>query len=64
MARPILQKYIRVPREDYMQLRQLQKHFGAFWNYFEHVRDIKEARQQVRAKKTVAQDDLFEKLGL
>ena len=64
MAKIATQKYIRVPREDYMRLKGLQKHFGAFWNYIEHIRDIKEARQQVRAKKTIAQEDLFRELGL
>lgn len=64
MAKVMTQKYIRVPREDYLRLKQLQKHFGAFWNYIEHIRDIKEARQEIRAKKTVAQESLFEELGL
>ncbi len=60
----ISQKYIRVPRKDYMRFKQLQRYFGAFLSYFERIRDIKEARQQVRAKKTVTQEDLFAELGL
>lgn len=64
MVNIITQKYIRVLREDYIRLKQLQKHFGVFWNYVEHMQDIKEARQEIRTKKTIAQEKLFEDIGL
>lgn len=64
MVKLISQKYIRIPREDYMQLKRLKKHFGIFLRYFERVRGIQQARQEVRAKKTIAQECLFEELGL
>lgn len=64
MSKSVVQKYVRIPQGDYIRLKQLQKHFGAFWNYFERIRDTKEARREIRAKKTIPQEDLFRELGI
>ena len=58
------QNYIRIPKEEYAKLKKLQKHFGFFLNYFEHLQDIKKAREEIKAGKTISQEKLFKELGL
>jgi len=64
MAQTITKNYIRISKEEYIKLRQLQKHFEAFWKYFSHLQDIKEARKDIKAGRTISQKELFKKLGL
>ncbi|TSC78542.1 MAG: hypothetical protein G01um101433_207 [Parcubacteria group bacterium Gr01-1014_33] len=64
MIRIATKNYIRIPKEEYIRLKQLQKYFGTFWSYFEHLQEIKKAREEIKVGKTIAQEDLFQKLGL
>jgi len=56
--------FVRIPKDEYIKLRELKERFGAFWNYLEHLYDIREARKEVREKKYIAQEKLFKELGL
>ncbi|HBT81443.1 hypothetical protein A2757_02495 [Candidatus Giovannonibacteria bacterium RIFCSPHIGHO2_01_FULL_48_47] len=56
--------YIKVSRTEYLRLRKLQKYFETFWNYLSHLRDIQEAREDIKAGRTIAQEKLFRKLGI
>ena len=56
--------YVRIPVEEYTRLKRLQEYFEGFWNYFEHLQDIKNARDDIKAKKVISQEEFFKKLGV
>lgn len=58
------QSYIRVSKAEYKKLKVLQKRFEALWKYFEHLHDIKEARRDIAAGRTMSQEKLFKGLGI
>ncbi len=45
-------------------LKKLDRHFRGFFAYLENMTDIGEARKEVKQKKTISQEKLFEQLGL
>ena len=57
-------KNIRISAQEYAQFKQLQKYFSGFLGYAEHIRAIAQARQEIKVKKTISQEELFSKLGL
>jgi len=63
MTQTITKNYIRISKEEYIKLKELQKHFEAFWKYITHLQDIKEAREDIKAGRTISQEQLFRKLG-
>lgn len=56
--------YIKIPKEEYFKLKKLQKYFKKFVEYFEHLQDIKKAREEIRAEKTISQEKLFKELKI
>lgn len=64
MPQTITKNYIRIHKEEYTKLKQLQKHFEVFWKYFTHLKDIEEARKDIKTGRTISQEELFKKLGL
>ena len=64
MLRVASKKNIRISAQEYAQFKQLQKYFVGFLGYAEHVHAIAQARQEVKAKKTISQEEFFNKLGL
>lgn len=64
MTKTATQSYIRIPREKYLELKQFQKYFQSFWRYFEHLKEIKEAREHIKAGKTISQEKLFKNLKI
>lgn len=64
MIKTASRSFVRVRRDEYTRLKALQKHFADFWNYFEYLRDIREARNQVKEGKTISQEKLFRELGI
>ena len=64
MLKTATKRYIRVPKEEYARLKQLQKRFESFLAYAAHVQSIREARKDIRAGRTIPQEQLFKKLGL
>lgn len=53
-----------IKKEEYNRLKKLERVFGGVFGYFSHLQDIEEARREIKAKKTILQEELFEKLGL
>jgi len=64
MAKSSVKNYIRVSRDEYLKLKELQKRFESFWNYMQHIEDIRQAREDVRNRKVITQEKLFKKIGL
>jgi len=64
MNRLVASNYVKIPREEYSKLKKLQKNFEAFWNYLKHLRDIEEAREDVKSGKIISQEKLFKQAGL
>ncbi len=64
MLKTAVKTFIRVPKDEYHQLKQLQKRFGQFLNYAEHMSDIRKARRDIKAGRTISQEKLFKKLGI
>ena len=56
--------YIRVSKTEYAQLKKLQDYFEGFLDYIEHIRDIRKARQNIKDKKVIFQDNVIKELGL
>ncbi len=55
---------ITVKKEEYLRLKKLEKSFGKLFDYFRYLYEISEARKEIKEKKVISQDKLFEKLGL
>ena len=64
MNRSITSNYVKIPREEYFKLKKIQKNFETFWNYLKHLRDIEEAREDIKKGKTIPQEKLFRQAGL
>lgn len=64
MNQTITKNYIRISKEEYLKLKQLQKHFEIFWKYLTHLQGIKEAREDIESGRTIPQEELFRKLEL
>jgi len=56
--------YIKIRRDEYLRLKKLQERFESFLNYFMHLKDIEEARQDVKTGNVISQKKLFKKMGL
>lgn len=55
---------ISIPKTEYRRLKKLDERFRDFWLYLENLMDIREAREEVKQKKTISQEKLFKQLGL
>ena len=64
MAKTPGKSYIKIRKDEYLKLKQLQTRFAAFFGYIEHLRDIKEARKDISVGRVIPQEKLFQKLGL
>lgn len=64
MIKTTTRSYIRVSKEEYLKLKQFQKYFQVFWNYFKHLKGVKEAREDIKTGKVISQDKLFKNLGI
>ena len=56
------QSNVKVPRNEYVRLKKLDKQFGAFLSYAAHLLDIEKGRGDVRAGRLISQTDLFKRL--
>lgn len=59
----ITKEKITIPKTEYLRLKKLDEHFKDFLVYLENLVDIREARKEVKQKKTVSQEKLFKRLG-
>lgn len=53
---------VKVPRNEYVRLKKLDKQFGAFLSYAAHLLDIEKGREDARAGRLISQTDLFKRL--
>lgn len=53
---------VKVPRNEYVRLKKLDRQFGAFLSYAAHLVDIEKAREDVRAGRVISQTALFKRL--
>jgi len=63
MANIALKEKISIPKTEYIRLKKLESRFQDFLEYFVHLNDIKEARENIKKKKFISQEKLFKKLG-
>lgn len=54
---------VTIPKTEYARLKKIDKKFRDFLAYMEHLLDIREARNEVKQKKVIPQEKLFQKLG-
>ncbi|MBI3458925.1 hypothetical protein HY061_01535 [Candidatus Azambacteria bacterium] len=52
-----------IPKSEYVYLKKLADSFEEFFCYFRQLKDIEEARMEVKQKKIISQEKLFKKLG-
>ncbi len=57
-----IQSNVKVPRNEYVRLKKLDKQFGAFLSYATHLLDIEKAREDGRAGRLISQTTLFKRL--
>ena len=57
-----VQSNVKVPRNEYIRLKKLDKQFGVFLSYAAHLLDIKKAREDVRRGHLISQTALFKRL--
>ena len=55
---------ISIKKEEYSRLKKLDKSFGKLFNYLAELYEIKAARKQIKEKKIIPQEKLFERLGI
>ena len=54
---------VSISKSEYVRLKKIDKKFRDFLAYAEHFLEIREARNDVKRKKVIAQEKLFAKLG-
>lgn len=52
---------VKVPRNEYVRLKKLDKQFDAFLSYATHLLDIEKGREDARAGRLISQTDLFKR---
>ena len=50
--------------DELQRFKKIDLIFRDFLNYFEHISDIKEARDEVSRGKVISQEDLFRQLKI
>ena len=63
MADITLKEKISIPKVEYLRLKRIETRFRDFWEYIEHLSDIKESREDIKKNKVISQEKLFKKLG-
>jgi len=64
MDKTLSKSYIKIRRDEYLRLKKLQERFELFLNYCVHLKDIAEARQDIKTGNAISQKKLFKKMGL
>lgn len=64
MAKDTKQNYVRVSREEYLRLKQLQSRFELFLNYVDHLKDIQKGRHDIQQGRMISQEEIFKELGI
>lgn len=53
-----------IKKDEYRRLKKLDVSFSELFEYFADLKEIRDARKQVKSGKTISQEKLFERLGL
>lgn len=59
----VLKNNISVPKSEYLRLKYIDRRFKDFFNYFENLIEISEAKKEIKRGKIIPQEKLFKKLG-
>lgn len=62
MAVKIEEKIV-ILKTEYFRLKKLDQRFNDFFEYMEHLMDIRGAREEIKQKKIISQEKLFKQLG-
>jgi len=54
---------ISILKTEYNRLKKLDGQFRSYWAYLENLIDIRNAREEIKQKKTISQEKLFKRLG-
>jgi len=63
MAKINYKNKVSILKEEYLRLKKLDERFREFWNYLEHLMEIREAREEIKKGKVIPQEELFKELG-
>ena len=55
---------VSISKGEYLRLKKLENRFGDLLSYIESLVDIREAREEIKKKKIISQEDLLKRLGL
>ena len=55
---------IAIPTAEYNYLKKIEQSFDRFFDSFNYLREIEQARKEIKQKKYLSQDIVFRKLGL
>ncbi len=55
---------IAIPAEEYSYLKKIEQSFERLFGSFLHLKEIEQARKEIKQKKYLSQSLLFKKLGL
>lgn len=55
---------IAIPTTEYNYLKRIEHSFERFFSSFSHLKEIEQARREIKQKKYLSQDVVFRKLGL
>ncbi len=64
MQKLAIQQYVKVVKSEYARLKQLEKRFGDFLRYAQHIKDIEVARKSFKKYGAIPQEDVFKKFDL
>ncbi len=53
-----------IPAAEYNYLKKIEQSFDRFFGSFSHLKEIEQARREIKQKKYFSQDTVFKKLGL
>lgn len=63
MQKVATREYVKVVKSEYTRLKQLEKRFGNFLRYAQHVKDIDAARKSFKKYGAIPQEEVFKKFG-
>ena len=55
---------IAISTSEYNYLKKIEQSFEHFFGSFSHLKEIEQARKEIKQKKYLSQDVVFKKLGL
>ena len=53
-----------IPATEYSYLKKIERSFEQFFGSFSHLKEIEQARKEIKQRKYLSQNIVFKKLGL